>query len=430
MSNFPAAWHWPHTALPSTRSFCECGSWQSLQVTPRAMHPALQPRTPDEYFVALLAVDVIQPRHQQRRQVVVHEALSGAIALGDLRAPRMALRADLDLALARALAAARRVAGRRVDAPADAAPFVELNRQPLARIGGLAVGPRDMSRAGAVTRLAADRDLVPVRCESVLGRVVAFGDLARVTVRTHEVPVLRAPCPVQFVAEIDLLVRVLPEPALAAGILGPCIPGHRERLQAAAWQLDEVLLQRLDAEGVLDFEVGELAVGAVGADEEFAVAFEEVRCDALVGELRVVEVAAHGLRGRVLHCSRVLRRGPCGVLLLVTGLAGETACEARDDRRCDGGIAAGGVGARASCHATAASSTRAANAASTQAQRGDVRAPLRWPAGGGGGTEATVGRSGLRFLLTGEMTDCGCEESFRACYGPLAVGPASAVSGN
>ena len=249
----------------------------------------------------------------------------------------MALRTDLDLALARALAAARRVAGRRVDAPADAAPLVQLYRQPLARIGGLAVGPRDVRRAGAVTRFAADRDLVPVRREGVLGRVVAFGDLARVTVRAHEVPVLRAPRPVQFVAEIDLLVRVLPEPALAAGFLGPRIPGQRERLQAPARQLDQVLLQRLDAEGVLDLEVGELAVGAVGADEELAVAREEVRCNALVGELRVAEVAAHGLRGRVLHGARVLRRGPCGVLLRMTGLADRTAGKARDDRCCDGG---------------------------------------------------------------------------------------------
>ena len=111
-----------------------------------AMHAALQPRAPDEDFVALLAVDVIQPAHQQRRQVVVEERLPGAIALGDLRAPRVALRADLDLAFAGALAAALRVAGRRVDAPGDATPLIEQHRQALRRIGWLLLRPRRCAR--------------------------------------------------------------------------------------------------------------------------------------------------------------------------------------------------------------------------------------------------------------------------------------------
>ena len=79
----------------------------------------------------------------------------------------------------------------------------------------------------------------------------------------------------QFVAEVELLVRVLAEPALPALLLRPRVPGDRERLQAPARQFDQVLLQRIDAEGVLDLEVGELAVGSVGANEELAVAPEE-----------------------------------------------------------------------------------------------------------------------------------------------------------
>ena len=279
-----------------------------------------------------------------------------------------------------------------------------------------------------MTRFAADRDLVPVRREGVLGRVVAFGDLAGVTVRAHEVPVLRTPGPVQFVAEIDLLVRVLPEPALAARFLGPRIPGQRERLQASARQLDQVLLQRLDAEGVLDFEVGELAVGAVGADEEPAVAREEVRCNALVGELRVAEVAAHGLRGRVLHGARVLRRGPCGVLLRVTGLAGRTAGKARDDRCCAGGA----WRRRGRC---ARQLPRDRGEQEPGRECGEHPGPARRRAGLAALAsrrrrgDRSGGRAvGLAFLLTGETTNCGCAESFGACYGPLAVDPASAIS--
>ncbi len=48
-----------------------------------------------------------------------------------------------------------------------------------------------------------------------------------------------------------------------------------ERLQPSAGKLDQVLLQRRDAERVLDLEVGELAVGPVGAHEVSAVALEE-----------------------------------------------------------------------------------------------------------------------------------------------------------
>ena len=79
---------------PGARSFCVCGSWQSLQVTPALVHAALQPRAPDEHLVLLLAIDVVKRRSQQRRQVVIHERTPGFVPFGDLCATRMALRAD------------------------------------------------------------------------------------------------------------------------------------------------------------------------------------------------------------------------------------------------------------------------------------------------------------------------------------------------
>ena len=100
------------------------------------------------------------------------------------------------------------------------------------------------------------------------------------------------------------------EPALAALVLRPAVPGDRQRLQAAIGKLDQVLLQRIEAEGVLDLERGELAVGAVGLDEELAVLAEEARAHAVIVEARVVEIAEHRFLGRVVHRVLVLRGAP------------------------------------------------------------------------------------------------------------------------
>ena len=70
------------------------------------------------------------------------------------------------------------------------------------------------------------------------------------------------------------------------------VPGDRQRLQPATRKLDQVLLQRLEAERVLDFEVGRLAVGTVGVDEVPAVAAEEARRHPVLAERRAVEVPA------------------------------------------------------------------------------------------------------------------------------------------
>ena len=62
-----------------------------------SIHLALQERTPVVDFVALLAVGVVGVLDQKRRNVVVEKRLAGVVTLGDLRTPRMALRAHLDL---------------------------------------------------------------------------------------------------------------------------------------------------------------------------------------------------------------------------------------------------------------------------------------------------------------------------------------------
>ncbi|MOA56099.1 hypothetical protein D3C78_1800210 [compost metagenome] len=59
------------------------------------MHPALREGAGDEHLLALLAVDMIKTGLEQGRTVVVEQRLAGMVALGDLAAPRVALRADL-----------------------------------------------------------------------------------------------------------------------------------------------------------------------------------------------------------------------------------------------------------------------------------------------------------------------------------------------
>ena len=71
------------------------------------MHPAREEGAPVVDLVALLAVGVIETRGQQRGAVVVEKRPPWLIAVRDLAAARMTLRADADLDGGTALAAAR-----------------------------------------------------------------------------------------------------------------------------------------------------------------------------------------------------------------------------------------------------------------------------------------------------------------------------------
>ena len=82
------------------------------------------------------------------------------------------------------------------------------------------------------------------------------------------------------------LVRIEVEPALPAFVGRPAVPGDRQRLQAAVRKLDQVLLQRIEAEGVLHLEDGQLAVRAVGLDEKLSVLAKEARTHARMVEAR------------------------------------------------------------------------------------------------------------------------------------------------
>ena len=118
-----------------------------------------------------------------------------------------------------------------------------------------------MGGAWAVAGLAADVDFIPARGVGVGGGIVALAQVGAVAFRAHQVPVLVAARPVHWVAGAGAAIGIEVEPALAAGI-----PGHRQGLQAAAGKFDEVLLERVDAEGVFDFVLTGTAVFAGGVD--------------------------------------------------------------------------------------------------------------------------------------------------------------------
>ena len=91
----------------------------------------------------------------------------------------------------------------------------------------------------------------------------------------HEIPVLQQTGPVQDVARVDLLAGIEMEPPLPSLGTRAGIPGDREGLVAAFRKGHQVLLQRVDAEGVGDGELGQAAIRSVGPDPETAVPAEE-----------------------------------------------------------------------------------------------------------------------------------------------------------
>ena len=287
------------------------------------VHPALHERAPVVDLVAHLPVVPVETVLEQCQPVRVLRRLAVDIVVGDAARAAVAPRARLDLAGRRPRRTALRVSGPGHRRPGDTLALVQRDREALARRERLPVAlpvrPRDMAGAGPVARLARDVDLVPLRVEGAGLRVEVLPQVGRVALGALEVPVLLQAGPVQRIAGLDVLARIEVEPALAALRLRPRIPRDAQGLHAAAGQLDQVLLQRTDAERILDLVVGELAVRPVGVDDEPVAAAREGRGGAGVGEPGVGEVAQHRLPVGNLHRQIVVGAFPRRVL---PGMAG------------------------------------------------------------------------------------------------------------
>src|SRR5262249_52030534 len=208
-------------------------------------------------------------------------------------------------------------------------------------VGRACLRPRYVGRARPVAGLARHHDLGPLCGITILSGVVVPAQIGRVALRALIVPGLLPSCPVQWVRWPECLARIEVEPALAACLLWARVPGDRQRLQAAAWKFDQILLQGRDSESVLNFVVVQLTVGTVGVDVEPPVAREKGRGDPSCSEMGIVKIPEHSLRIRFLHRQSMVRAVPC---LIHLGMARGTRPAANVVRRgrADGGWRGGG----------------------------------------------------------------------------------------
>jgi hypothetical protein len=273
------------------------------------MHPALQERAPDIDLLTLLTVGMVVRCSQHRQAMAVLERRAGLAVFAQRRTAGVAGRAAVDSGRVGRPIADDRPRAFAGESP-RLAPACLQRRQPLVvlRVIGRPrlPGPLDMGRCRAVTGFAGDVDLAPGGVIGLAGRIVALAQIGRMALGTLQCPVVVDAGPVQGVAMVDLLLWIEVEPALPAFALRPRIPGDRQHLVAPVGERNQVLLQRIDAKGVADFVVGQLAVRPVGAHHELVAAPEEGRLDAVLGEPAVVEVAENAGGGCLLHRQLVM----------------------------------------------------------------------------------------------------------------------------
>ena len=176
-----------------------------------------------------------------------------------------------------------------------------------------------------MTCLTAHTDLRPRRREPILLRIVVLAHTSGMAFRAHEVPGLVQSGPVQNIIVLDRFICREMKPSLATSITRSAVPCNRQDLEAAVRERNEILLQRIDAEGIFHFVDGQRSIGTIGLHEKLSILTEEARLHTEIVKTHVVEIAEHRPVGGVLHCPLVLRRHPQPCLRLVTASAGAAA---------------------------------------------------------------------------------------------------------
>ena len=283
----------------------------------RAVHRALEERAVLVDLVADLAVGVVARALEEAHAIRLLQRLTRQEVAPDRSAARVTSTTRFHLGARRQRHGAPGDGLTRCERPAVAGRVLEGDDEPAQGIGArdALARPRDVAGAGAVTGLARHVHVRPRGVEAVLGQPVVLLEVRRVAVGAHVVPVLQEPGPVEDIAVVDLLSRVQVEPALPAGRRRAAVPRDAEGLIAPAGKLDQVLLQRLDPEGVGDPVVAQGAVWTVRPHEVLPVAREEGRGHAVLGEARVAEVPQNGLAVGRLHGQGVVGDLPQLVLL-------------------------------------------------------------------------------------------------------------------
>lgn len=166
----------------------------------------------------------------------------------------------------------------------------------------------DVEAGGSVAGFAADIDFREGGGVALVIFVIAFDEVGAMTIGAHGVPALGGAGPVERVVGEDAVVDIgwiEMKPLVEGGI-----PAPAEDLESAefllgvigiAVEFDHVLLEGFDAKDVLNGEVGELSVGALGMDEVAIIAAEEAGGDAEVFDLDILEIGEDGLRSGVVH---------------------------------------------------------------------------------------------------------------------------------
>ena len=212
------------------------------------------------------------------------------VAIAQRRAPAVAARADL--LLGRALLESLRLAAR-----------------PLVR-------PAQVCGGGAVAALAADAQRPPAARVAIGRRIVAALEACGVALDAHEVGVLLGLRPVEPVAVVDPLAVVEVEPLLAGDV-----PGRAVDLQAAVVHREQILLERLEADGEGDGVIDGRAVGARRLDPVGALGEMEASRLHVGAEGAIVEAAEHRRVRRRLHRQLVVGAPPRPVLRRVAASA-------------------------------------------------------------------------------------------------------------
>ena len=261
------------------------------------VHLALKERAVDVDLVVDLPVVEVEQLVERGEPVAVVVALAHAAEVG---AARVAGCTSLGLAAltgtqsGNALAFLehpRAIPGRR-EATLEASALGKLSP---------GLGQADVLGTRSVAGFAPNVDLEVFGREAPACSVVVLLQRRRVAVGASVVPIVARAGPVERVAWLDVFLGLEVEPALPALRFGSRVPRDGKGLQAAGLELDEVLLERLDTEGVEDGKLGELAVRAQGFHEVAAVPLEEARRLLVVAALRVVEISEHRLLRGSLH---------------------------------------------------------------------------------------------------------------------------------
>ena len=179
-----------------------------------------------------------------------------------------------------------------------------------------------MEAACAVTCLTTDVDLVKRRRVSHLRHDEVLFKVRGMALSAHVVPILSRTSPVQWVLGAELLIHV-GRFEIKPRIL--CrVPTHPQNLDSAdrinlsrtrRLNLDHVLLKRIDAKDVFDFEVLKRTVWPLRIYHEFFAVTKHGCRDAKVFDLLIIKVAEHRGICRQIHRQIVMRARPILKLL-------------------------------------------------------------------------------------------------------------------